>query len=313
MNTVYPLRLLCFVFTTACATTGASPNRPAATASAASVKDDAPQETPGAPDDPAPAPAPDDPARREAPDGPGAEEAPSKADPAPASEAVEPAPPEGGPKTSAKADDVKAPATCTYKTYQWSRTRKGPANKRTVSKPYSEVTDKERDPADPHGCSVCSEDQVALELEPLGFEGMGSIRVCRHYKAQVETALREIAESGEFVLVDIVGYRPGMTRGAWVNDLRTEFSNHSFGTAIDINAAFNGMYTGCRIKTLSTKALRSCRLGIGGAWQPQKNPRHTITKEGIVYRKITEHTGWKWGGDLTGSIRDIMHFSITGK
>lgn len=302
MSSIFPLWITFFMVSAACAT-----GRPAAETSASSTpltvakKDGAPEkhpeQAPGAKPQKGPKQKPD-----AASEGESGKEAP------PEGEAAEP---ERAP--AAEHADDRTPTTCTYETYQWSRTKKGPANKRTVRKPYSEVTDAERDPADPSGCTVCSEDQEVIDLEALGFKGAKPIRVCRHYRARLETALREIAASGEFDMVDAVGYRPGMTRGPWVNDLRTVFSNHSFGTAIDINAAFNGMYTGCRVETLSVKSLRTCKLGIGGAWRPERHPRLTITKEGIVYRKITEHTGWKWGGELTGSIRDIMHFSITGK
>lgn len=221
------------------------------------------------------------------------------------------------PKQAAKpslknsADSAPSPDTCTYKTYEWSVKHKGPVNHRTVTKPYTKVTQGERDPHDPR-CTVCSEDQRDIDLGAMGFDGMGTIRVCRYYQDQVAAAFREIADQGTFQLSDAVGYRVGKTRGPLVNHKRTVFSNHAFGTAVDINAKYNGLYSRCDIDTVSVKALKRCKLGIGGAWNPARHPHKTITPKSVVYTAITAHTGWRWGGDISGKIRDLMHFSITG-
>ncbi len=202
-----------------------------------------------------------------------------------------------------------SPSTCTYKSYQWHVEKKRSVNHQSVTKPYAEVGADERDPDEPR-CSVCEEDQVSISLSDLGAPGLGTIQVCHVFEAQVRAALQTIIADPDFDIIDIVGYRPGKTRGKIIDAMRSEWSNHSFGTAIDINAARNGLYGACRITSLSPQALAKCKLRIGGAWDPDKHPRTTITPDSVVYRAFTAF--WKWGGEISGDTRDLMHFSISG-
>ena len=202
------------------------------------------------------------------------------------------------------------PATCTYTAYAWDTVKKRSTNHFSVSKPYSEVTDDERDPSDPR-CTICSEDQVTIDTAQFGLK-TGKIRICYAYADNVASALKTIAESGQFDIEKLEGYRPGRTRGPIdANGLRTLWSNHSFGAAIDINAHKNAIYSQCPnpIKGSRDDVL-TCKRGIGGSYDPQKNPRTSITHDGIVYQTMT--TFWKWGGEIEGDTKDIMHFSITG-
>jgi hypothetical protein len=203
------------------------------------------------------------------------------------------------------------PAMCTYETYQWSIAKRRGVNRETVRKPYSEVAGDERDPNDPR-CTVCSEDQADIDLEALGWAGLGTVKVCRHYKAKVEAALALIQKSGAFDLVELTGYRPGRTRGKAVRGLRTEMSNHAYGTAVDINAGYNGLYRRCNVGEVTPTSIARCKLGIGGRWDPEARPRKTVTKSGVVHDAFTRLVGWKWGGEIEGGIRDLMHFSLTG-
>ena len=152
-----------------------------------------------------------------------------------------------------------------------------------------------------------------MEIEPKRFGvSHGTIKICHVYVDQVQDALKTIAESGQFEIEKLEGYRPGKTRGKIdENGLRTQWSQHSFGTAIDINAHRNAIYTQCpQPLTHKTDEVKKCKKGIGGAWQPEKYPRLSIIKDGIVYRAMTPF--WKWGGEIAGQTKDIMHFSITG-
>jgi hypothetical protein len=204
------------------------------------------------------------------------------------------------------------PTTCTYQVYWWSTERNRAVNHTTVSQAYSEVHGDERDPLDPR-CTVCTEDQETIDLTALGFStSAGTLQVCWAHRPRVEAALREIAQSGVFDLVDIVGYRPGRTRGQVVGGLRQGMSNHAYGTAIDLNARHNGLYRNCNIREITVDALRACSLGQGGAWNPQQRPRTTITRDGVVYRAFTQTAGWAWGGEIRGAMRDLMHFSLDG-
>ena len=221
-------------------------------------------------------------------------------------------PPKSEPKP-AKLDESTTrptPVSCTYSAYAWDTKRGKSTEHFSVSKPYVEVTDGERDPNAP-GCTICIEDQIAIDLSEFGLH-IPSIRICHVYAKEVREALKEIAASKEFDIEKLEGYRPGKTRGAVdKNGLRTEWSQHSYGTAIDINANHNAIYSRCPNK-LTSKAseVSTCKKGIGGAWNPEKAPRVSIVKDGIVYRTMTKF--WKWGGEIDGQTKDVMHFSITG-
>jgi hypothetical protein len=203
-----------------------------------------------------------------------------------------------------------APAMCTYNMSAWHTKRKTTVNKERIEKPYADVTGDERSPEDPR-CTVCEQDQATIDPAALGIAGLSSFKVCRHYAPQIEAALKAIAASS-FELVEVTGYRPGRTRGKVVADVRTELSNHSYGAAIDINAKHNGLYTRCDIPKITPEAIKGCKLSVGGAWDPKAHPNRSIAKGDAVYRAFTEAVGWKWGGEISGSTRDIMHFSPTG-
>ncbi len=197
-------------------------------------------------------------------------------------------------------------ATCTYRTYSWDvKLRKGVDHKE-VAKPRAEVTDDEKDPDDPR-CTVCSEDQALVEVP-----GVKPFRVCAAYADKVKAALLE-AKKGGFALQTVVGYRVGRTRGAVRDGKRTEWSNHSFGTAVDINSAHNGMYTRCKLKRPAEVAgdIEGCRKVMGGRWNPKKGAV-TVYRGGLVHAAFAK-IPWRWGGDLDGQLKDFMHFSITGK
>ena len=230
--------------------------------------------------------------------------------PAPAPDpAVAPASAPASAPTSAPASAAAAaaPTTCTYRTYSWSVKTKKAVGHSQVAKAYAEVTDDERDPADPR-CTVCQEDQVAVAVP-----GLPPVTVCRHWAPQVEAALQAVHTGGAFTIERLDGYRPGRTRGAVKDHLRTAWSNHSFGTAIDINAHHNGLYNPCKLSDPPTTAaqIAHCRKGMGGAWNPQARPKLTIVPGGEVHTAFTAF--WKWGGALPGNLKDFMHFSITGE
>ena len=212
-------------------------------------------------------------------------------------------------KTAQNAQRV-TPKTCTYSAYAWDTKKKRSTDHFSVQKRYDEVTDDERDPNDPR-CTICSEDQVSIDASAMGLK-TGNIKICWVYTENVRNALRTIIESGEFDIEKLEGYRPGKTRGKIdQNGLRTQWSNHSFGAAIDINAHKNAIYSKCTQKITNSKDdVSGCKRGIGGAYDPQKNPRTSITRDGIVYKAFIPF--WKWGGEINGETKDIMHFSITG-
>lgn len=190
-----------------------------------------------------------------------------------------------------------APPDCSYETYQWSTVERRAVNRQRVSHPYSEVTALERDPET--GCTVCSEDQVELSLP-----GLKPFSVCQVVAPAIEVALRDLIEAGE-PIDEVVGYRVGMTRGEPdAQGLRTRFSNHSFGVAIDINPAHNGLYDRC------IDFGPHCRLIRGGEWRPRIYASSLDPYGSVVVRLKRE--GFRWGGEIAGRQKDFMHFSPTG-
>ena len=203
------------------------------------------------------------------------------------------------------------PETCTYKTYQWSTVKRKSVNRRKVRKKYAELTVEEKAPDfDTSGCTVCEEDQVEVAVE-----GLPTIKVCWSYAPKVEEALTSLKADKSFRIQELIGYRCGQTRGRIVNGMRTEFSNHSFGTAIDINSRNNGLYRRCDLKgkvPTSAKDIARCKKGIGGEWNPEKNRKVTVTPTSRAYELLTTIVGWKWGGEIPGRTKDFMHFSVNG-
>ncbi len=188
------------------------------------------------------------------------------------------------------------PETCTYTDWTWSSVERRAMDIREVKKPYSALRDDERDAST--GCTICREDQVQIELP-----GIDSFKICKAVADDIETALNQSIDAG-FEIDTITGYRVGRSKGVLdVAGRRTEYSNHSFGLAIDVNADKNGLYDRC------TEFSDACRLLRGGAWQP--GMAGGITTDSPLYEAMIK-MGWQWGGALSGQQKDFMHFSPKG-
>ncbi len=187
-------------------------------------------------------------------------------------------------------------ANCSYNTWSWDTINKRSVNHRRVVKNYADISNIEKDKYS--NCTVCEEDQAWIKIK-----GIKKVRVCKIYKDVFEKALKNIQKSG-FKLIKVTGYRVGKSKGPIdKKGLRTQFSNHSFGSAIDVNRSRNGLYKNCF--TFSEK----CQLALGGKWDP-KRPG-TITKDSVVVKEF-KAINWKWGGEIKGRQKDFMHFSISG-
>jgi hypothetical protein len=189
------------------------------------------------------------------------------------------------------------PPTCSYDSYQWSTRDKRAVNRQQISHPYSELSEEEVDPIT--GCTVCREDQVELSLPNIE-----PFLVCNVVASSIEGALTELIERGEPIR-KVIGYRVGKTRGdADENGLRTRFSNHSYGIAIDINPDHNGLYDRC------THFGPNCRLIRGGPWRPHSDAA-SLDMDGPVVQRFKQE-GFHWGGEIHGRQKDFMHFSPSG-
>jgi hypothetical protein len=191
---------------------------------------------------------------------------------------------------------IASERTCSYDVAVWNVPAKKVIEVQRASHSYSELTEEEIDHET--GCTVCSEDQVTVSLPSIA-----DFRICRQIASEVSDALRKLIEGGVPIL-SIRGYQVVRSRGDIdENGNRTMLSNHSFGTAIDINREKNGLYGQC------IKFGPECRLVLGGQWRP--GTPGTLVENGPVVRAMKE-LGFKWGGEIQGRQKDFMHFSRTG-
>ncbi len=185
---------------------------------------------------------------------------------------------------------------CHYQSWRWDTRRQAASELREVRKFKRDLTPEERGSV--AGCTVCEEDQVELRIP-----GAPPVKVCQRFAPALRTALTKILASG-FQVFKLEGYRVGMTRGPVdAQGLRTQFSNHSYGTALDVNPEQNGLYDNC------LRFNDACRLIRGGVWRPHLPGG--IAPESIVVEAL-KATGLKWGGELNGRQKDFMHFSPAG-
>ena len=196
----------------------------------------------------------------------------------------------------AEAASRPSPDQCTYEVQVWNVREKRSVIAKNVEHPYSELRLEEIDPVT--GCTVCSEDQELITLPPLPV-----FSVCYKIAPRVRDAATSLTRNG-VPIHTIVGYHVIKSRGAVDgNGNRTGFSNHSFGTAIDINPELNGLYDNC------VEFGPQCRLLRGGEWRP--GTPGTLDKNSDIV-SLLKQAGFQWGGEITGKQKDFMHFSLTG-
>jgi D-alanyl-D-alanine carboxypeptidase len=185
---------------------------------------------------------------------------------------------------------------CHYSTYKWNVNSRTAVEAKTISKLRSELTPSEIDAAS--GCTLCEEDQETIRLA-----GLNEFKVCKKLAPKIKLVLSELIKQGQPIR-DVVGYRVGMTRGNVDNQgNRTQFSNHSFGVAIDINTNQNGLYDNC------VQWNSKCRLIKGGPWNPSNPESWTLNSPTVTAFK---QNGFQWGGEIKGQQKDFMHFSPSG-
>lgn len=188
------------------------------------------------------------------------------------------------------------PSDCSYEMQVWNVYEKRSVITKNVEHPYSELRPEEIDPVT--GCTVCSEDQERISILPLQL-----FSVCFKLAPRVRSSLGDMVRNGALINT-VVGYHVIKSRGPIDgNGNRTGFSNHSFGTAIDINPEQNGLYDTC------ITFGPACRLIRGGEWRP--GTPGTLDKNSDIVSLFKE-AGFKWGGEIAGKQKDFMHFSLTG-
>jgi len=186
--------------------------------------------------------------------------------------------------------------TCHYSTYKWNVNSRTVVEAKTISKLKSELSPAEIDTTS--GCTLCEEDQEAIRLP-----GLNIFKVCKKFAPKIKLALTKLIEQDQ-PIHNVIGYRVGMTRGNIDSQgNRTQFSNHSFGVAIDINTDQNGLYDNC------IQWNPKCGLIKGGPWDPTNPESWTADSPTVT---LFKQNGFKWGGEIKGKQKDFMHFSLTG-
>jgi len=187
--------------------------------------------------------------------------------------------------------------SCSYNTWRWNVHVNQSVQQERVVHSYDSLMPEERDHNS--GCTVCEEDQVGIEVA-----GLPIFHVCKIFAPRIKQSLEEILRRGERVN-SVIAYRVGRSRGKIDKEgNRTEFSNHSFGVALDINMEHNGLYKRCAVFG------PQCQLSRGGAWKPATDP-YSLTSNGLIVRTLKAN-GLRWGGEISGLQKDFMHFSPTG-
>ncbi len=194
------------------------------------------------------------------------------------------------------AQDRVEPVTCSYQVSKWNVELRRSVDVESIRHSYDSLNHEEIDILT--GCTVCEEDQVLIDIPPLE-----PFHICYQYADKVREAFKELVRSNETIL-SVRGYKVIRSKGPVdAEGNRTRFSNHSYGTAIDVNRKLNGLYDNC------IKFGPECRLLHGGRWNPEI-PGTLVVGGRIV--ETLKGIGFKWGGEIKGKQKDFMHFSFSG-
>jgi hypothetical protein len=197
---------------------------------------------------------------------------------------------------AASAQERPVQSSCSYEMRVWNvkLRNSGPIVK--VNHTYKELTPDEVDPVS--GCTVCTEDQSRITIPPLA-----PFFICYKFASAIQSVMKNLIEKDQSIYT-VEGYRVIKSSGPVDhNGNRTGFSNHSFGTAIDINPELNGLYENC------VAFNPDCRLLRGGEWRP--GVPGALEKNSDIVRNLKQ-VGFLWGGEIAGRQKDFMHFSLTG-
>lgn len=166
------------------------------------------------------------------------------------------------------------------------------------------------------GCPVPLSSLRYLRVTFRGFDGRahtGELVVHREEAAGVVSVFRELFRVGYPIeamrlprSADLTARPTGDGNGTAGMVCRasrssTEWSEHAYGRAIDVNPFMNPYQRGDLVlpERASSYLDRSwVRPGM-------------VTADGVVVRAFAR-IGWTWGGTFT-SVRDYMHFSATGR
>lgn len=182
--------------------------------------------------------------------------------------------------------------TCTYEYSVWNTKSNAVGKRIRVDKGRLNLDESEKGPL---GCTPCEEDQKEMTLS----NGL-KFKICSKISKKIKKSLDKLIRQ-RIKIHSVMGYRPSVSRGPIdAEGNRTLFSDHTFGTSLDINRETNGMYYNC------FSWGPSCQLIQGGDYAPENSASFTQDHELV---KTLKAQGWVWGGEWEGQIKDFMHFS----
>jgi hypothetical protein len=166
------------------------------------------------------------------------------------------------------------------------------------------------------GCPVPPSDLRLLQVTFLGFDGrphLGEIVVHRSQAAHVVEVFRRLYDARFPVqqMVTVEQYGSDDDRSTAANNTSafncrtvtggSGFSEHAYGTALDINPVQNPYVRG---STVLPEA--------GRAYLDRSDLRPGMVVAGDVVVRAFAAAGWGWGGDFR-TFKDYQHFSLSGR
>ncbi len=179
---------------------------------------------------------------------------------------------------------------CHYDYTVWNTRTRSSEGPFRVQKWKAELSSEERGP---FGCTICKEDQREISVSGV------KVKVCNQLAGKIPYLLTGTE------IKTLVGYRTSKSRGPVDSrGLRTLFSNHAYGVAIDVNEGSNGLYNNCLAWG------PGCALTKGGPYRPGRDPLSLTANSPLVLSFKRE--GFRWGGEIESIQKDFMHFSPDG-
>ncbi len=166
------------------------------------------------------------------------------------------------------------------------------------------------------GCPVSLRDLRVLTTTYHGFDGRphsGHLIVHRVVAGEVLSALRELYSVGFPIrrMVSVDAYDGSDFRSIEADntsafncryvDGTTRWSNHAYGTAIDVNPIENPYVSGGRTSHAASRR-----------YLDRSRRRPGMAVEGGALVRAFDRIGWGWGGRWSGA-KDYQHFSASGR
>lgn len=166
------------------------------------------------------------------------------------------------------------------------------------------------------GCPVAVADLRLVQVTFLGFDGrpaLGELVVHRTVAAPVVAVFRTLYAARFPVqrMVTVEQYGADDDRSMAANNTsayncRTTtsgsgFSEHAYGTALDINPVQNPYVRGTVVEPAA-----------GRAYLDRGDVRTDMVVAGDVVVRAFAAAGWEWGGDFR-TLKDYQHFSLSGR